>query len=130
MMTWTLACGMADAFAGFVPMSGTFWAPVPEECPGRATNILHIHGIADDVVPLEGRPIGEARQAAVTDALEMYATHGGFAPAGSTEAPGGMTCTFQVNPAGRSLGLCLFDGGHSFSAERLEWAIHRILGEA
>lgn len=130
MLTWTLACSMSESFAGFVPMSGTFWAPVPAECPSQPATLIHIHGTADTTVPLGGRPIGPTRQGDVPEALAMYAADGGFAPTGEIAGPGGMSCTTAANPGGQTLEFCLFEGGHSFSAERLEWAINRILDGA
>jgi len=62
MLTWTLACERGDDFAGFIPISGTFWAPVPDTCPRPAASIIHIHGDADKTVPLQGRQINQSRQ--------------------------------------------------------------------
>lgn len=128
MMTWTLACGMSERFAGFVPMSGTFWAPVPETCTAPPANLVHIHGTADPVVPIAGRPIGRTRQGDVTEALAMYRFYGGYEPAGGMEAPGGMTCETGQSAAGLVLDFCTFDGGHFFSTERLRHGIDRVLG--
>jgi len=127
MMTWTLACGMSGTFAGFVPYSGTFWAPVPETCPTQAAPLIHIHGDADRTVPMEGRAIGPTRQGNVHDALEMYAALGQQPDATPVEMPDGLTCSLSENAAGIVLGLCLFEGGHSYSTARVEWAIDRIL---
>lgn len=127
MMTWTLACGMSDAFAGFVPYSGTFWLQPPETCPTPPTTIVHIHGTEDGVVPLGGRPIGETHQGDVYESFAMYSAHGGFTDAGTEDFPYGEDCTVQRGPSGE-LTLCLFTGGHSYSTARVEWAIERILG--
>ncbi|MFQ6547323.1 alpha/beta hydrolase family esterase [Aestuariibius sp. 2305UL40-4] len=128
MMTWTLACGMSESFAGFIPMSGTFWAPVPESCPTPPANIVHIHGTEDPVVPIKGRPIGETSQGDVTTVIYRYTAEGGFNDPSQTEAPGGLSCTETANPDGKILDLCLFTGGHSFSTERLRHGIDRVLG--
>jgi polyhydroxybutyrate depolymerase len=127
MMVWTLACGASDRFRGFVPVAGTFWAPMPETCPTAAANLVHIHGTADTMAPLEGRPIGETRQGDVATALDMYAAHGSFRPTGTTIAPGDMTCLTARNPAGKVLDFCTFDGGHDFSTARLAYALEQIL---
>jgi polyhydroxybutyrate depolymerase len=127
MMVWTLACGAPDRFRGFVAVAGTFWAPMPEGCLSPAANLVHIHGTADTVVPLEGRPIGETRQGVVADALAMYAAQGGFQPVGVSDAPGGMTCYSARNPDGKLLEFCTFDGGHEFSTLRLAHALEQIL---
>ncbi len=127
MMTWTLICGLSDRFAGFVPYAGTFWAPVPATCATPAAPVIHIHGTTDTVVPLAGRPIGPGRQGDVLETIDMYAAFGGFGAPVEASFALGTTCTVRTGPAGE-LSLCLFDGGHSYSIERVEWAIERILG--
>jgi len=126
MMAWTLACHRSALFAGFIPVSGTFWAPVPETCPSPAQNLIHIHGDDDPVVPLMGRPIARTKQGEVPYALDMYAKHGGFSgEAIYTEAD--MSCSEQRNAHGALLAFCEFPGGHSFSVERLRLAWERIM---
>lgn len=127
MMTWTLACGMSDRFAGFVPMSGTFWGDIPVTCPTPTATVIHIHGTADSTVPMTGRAIGPTRQGDVGQALAMYAAKGGFAAVDAVAGPGGMTCDRQANADGKRLEKCLFDGGHSWSATRLRYGIGRVL---
>ena len=126
MMTWTMACGMSGTFAGFVPMSGTFWAPVPGTCSTPPASIVHIHGTDDGVVPMGGRAIGPTRQGDVPTALAMYRDFGQFTETGTVTAPGGMTCIQSDNADGRVLDLCTFPGGHDFSTVRMRHAIARI----
>jgi len=126
MMIWTLACDASDRFRGFVAVAGTFWSPMPDTCSTPAANLVHIHGTADTMVPLEGRAIGETRQGDVAAALAKYAAHGGFRPEGTTPAPGDMTCQTSRNPAGKLLEFCTFDGGHDFSTVRLRYALDQI----
>lgn len=128
MMTWTIACGMSERFAGFVPYSGTFWAPVPESCPAPPATLVHIHGTDDSTVPLGGRPIGPTRQGDVSKALAMYRDHGGFTAAGNHPAPDGMACEAARSETGLLLEFCTFEGGHSFSTERLRYGLERVLG--
>jgi len=125
MLTWTLACERGDDFAGFIPISGTFWAPVPDTCPRPAASIIHIHGDADKTVPLQGRQINQSRQGVVPDALAMYARHGDFGPA-QTERIGKLNCDIRRNSAGEILEFCLFSGGHSFRTEYLSQAWARF----
>jgi len=126
MMVWTLACDRPGAFMGFAPIAGTFWTPIPKTCAAPAANILHIHGDADPVVPLAGRPIGRARQGNVEEALEMYTAFGGFgarAPMAQTEAmPDDLTCAASKNAEGRALGFCQFPGGHNFRIAHVRFA--------
>ena len=56
---WHVACFMGGDFAAFAPVAGAFWRPHPEACTGGPVRLLHLHGLADTVVPLEGRPIGD-----------------------------------------------------------------------
>lgn len=121
MMVWTLACHRGGDYLGFVPMSGTFWQPVPESCDSPPAGLVHLHGRADEVVPLAGRPIKDSHQGDVAAALAMYAGHGAFAAPEPLSLPG-MECQTRRNPGGRILALCLFDGGHSFGAQRLRQA--------
>ncbi|NJM81804.1 MAG: polyhydroxybutyrate depolymerase [Tabrizicola sp.] len=127
MMTWTMACGMADRFRGFVPMSGTFWAPVPETCDAPPRNLVHIHGTEDTTVPLNGRAIGATRQGEVERALAIYAQRGGFSRKGDVDGPDGMTCRQATNADSRILDFCTFKGGHGFSVARLRYGIEQVL---
>lgn len=111
MLIWELACRRSNLAAGFAPISGTFWAPIPDACPAPAASLVHIHGTADAVVPLDGRAIGPARQGRVADALALYRRQGDFAPVGR-ESRDGLACERWTNADGRLLALCLHDGGH------------------
>lgn len=111
MMVWHLACHRAQDYAGFVPLSGTFWAPLPEACPTTAVDLIHYHGTEDTIVPLEGRPINQSRQGDVLAAVALFTAAGGYQPAeGMADAE--RRCTVAINQAGNRLELCLFDGGH------------------
>jgi len=118
MLVWHLACHDGGLFAGYAPVSGTFWAPVPAACPTGPVTILHTHGTNDPVVPLAGRPIGTGRQGDVAEALRRYAAFGGFGPPVETDASA-LACTRRNNPQGRILELCLHPGGHELRAEDL-----------
>lgn len=130
MMAWTIACGASERFRGFVPMSGTFWSPVPESCPAPPRSLVHIHGTEDGTVPLSGRPIGGTSQGDVATALDMYRAEGDFEPDGRVEAAGDMSCEQSTNDAGLRLDFCTFPGGHGFSTERLGYGLDRVLGGA
>jgi polyhydroxybutyrate depolymerase len=116
MLVWHLACHGGGLFAGYAPVSGTFWAPVPGTCPTGPVTILHTHGTDDPVVPLAGRRIRDGRQGDVTEAVRLYAAFGRFGPPIETRAPG-LDCTRRRNPDGRVLELCLHPGGHELRAE-------------
>lgn len=125
MVTWELACQRPDLFAGFAPVSGTFWGGPPDNCAAPAS-VVHIHGTQDRTVPLAGRPIGPTKQGDVLDVLAMYRASGGFGPA-TTVRVGDMDCARQANAAGKILEFCTFEGGHSFSRGYLSYAWERLV---
>ena len=48
MFVWNVVCARGDAYAGYVPYSGTFWKGPPAACPASAQNVIHIDGRARD----------------------------------------------------------------------------------
>lgn len=129
MMVWNLACARSGSFAGFAPISGTFWLEPPESCDRPVASLIHIHGDDDPTVPLEGRPIGPTQQGRVDEALEMYANFGDFG-APDPAAYDGLGCQERRNGQGDLLAFCLFEGGHSFRTEfvRFAWETFREMG--
>jgi len=125
MMVWNLACARPDLFAGFVPFSGTFWLEPPETCAPDVTSIVHIHGDRDTTVPLDGRAIGQTKQGEVSEALAMYTQHGHFGPA-THHSTSALDCAEQTNEDGNILEFCLFEGGHSFRTEYLDYGIEQL----
>lgn len=130
MLTWTLACERSDAFAGFIPMSGTFWAPVPRRCDGRVANIVHFHGDKDKTVPLNGRAVAGTHQGSVPKALAMYRAYGDF-DATRKEKVEGLRCENSVNSAGNIVNFCLYAGGHSFRSSNITiaWRMFEAAGK-
>lgn len=125
MMVWNLACHRSELFAGYAPMSGTFWMPEPETCTSPAANILHLHGDADPVVPLKGRKIADTHQGDVQAVLKMYAAYGKFSPK-RTETRNDWQCETRSNANGQFLDFCLFEGGHSFKTSHVRRAWERF----
>lgn len=125
MMVWNLACSHPNNFAGFIPMSGTYWLKPPQSCAAPISSIVHIHGNADKTVPLTGRAIRETKQGEVVQALANYTKFGGF---GSVEKSkeGTLTCQNRHNSKGEILEFCLFPGGHSFRTEHLRYGLERL----
>lgn len=123
MLTWNLACKRSDSFRAFVPMSGTFWLNVPNDCDQPASSVYHFHGDSDGVVPLEGRQIRNTHQGSVTGTLAMYSKLGGFGDHQSLTF-GSATCDLKKNTDGIELAFCSFAGGHSFEVDflRATWA--------
>ncbi len=125
MMVWELACKRSQSFAGFAPISGTFWQPEPRTCPSPAASVIHIHGNRDTVVPLTGRRIADARQGNVQKVLTMYQRHGDFGPAEPYPAQN-LNCTRRKNDAGKFLDFCLFEGGHEIRTEYVRHAWEQV----
>lgn len=55
-MVWDMACVAPDQVRAYAPIAGGFWFPRIADCAGPV-HMLHTHGFADPVVPLEGRSI-------------------------------------------------------------------------
>lgn len=125
-MTWTLACERGGAYAGFIPIAGTFWRPVPETCPSPTASIIHLHGDRDRVVPLDGRQIRQAHQGSVARAIEMYGQRGNFG-AEQTREFDDLRCRNRANPDGQILNFCMFEGGHIFNLRHLRIAIDMLV---
>ncbi len=128
MVTWELACNRAPLFRAFVPIAGTFWAPVPRTCPTTPTDVVHIHGTADKIVPLKGRPIADTHQGDVFKALDLMHRQGGFGIHREFSA-GELGCMRQTNDKGGLLVFCTHPGGHSIKSVWLKAALQIILAE-
>ena len=129
MMVWHLACYRSEKFAGFAPIAGTFWRPVPEACTAPPASIIHMHGDDDPTVPLNGRPIGPTHQGKVPKAIAMYARYGKFG-APKVTSRGNLRCKHRSNDAGDILELCMFSGGHTFDSSyiRRAWDALKAIG--
>jgi polyhydroxybutyrate depolymerase len=114
-MVWDLACRRGRNYRAFVAVSGAFWEPLPQRCDGGPVDLLHLHGTADGVVPMAGRPIGEAwRQGDVLQGLAVLrAADACPAAPARTETVAGLDCEiWDACPSGRELRLCRHAGGH------------------
>ncbi|MEL7468363.1 MAG: polyhydroxybutyrate depolymerase [Pseudomonadota bacterium] len=122
MMVWNLACRMGSRFAGFIPIAGTFWDPVPPKCPDMGAHMVHIHGRTDKIVPLGGRPIGPTRQGDVPQALALFAEGGGESLV-KVRAFGELDCrAYTPDNDDRSLSFCTHPGGHYIKMDYLRAA--------
>ena len=130
MMVWNLICHRSNLFAGFAPISGTFWEPEPATCTSPPTSVIHIHGDNDPVVPLMGRPIADTHQGQVPEVMAMYTMYGDYRFA-REQTRGKLKCREAKNTSGKILNFCLFSGGHSFRAEFVKqaWQMFEEAGE-
>ncbi|QDL93639.1 polyhydroxybutyrate depolymerase [Paroceanicella profunda] len=131
MMVWRVACAEPQAFAAYAPVSGQLWRPLPQACAGPV-KLMHTHGWADPVVPLEGRAVGGGAlvQGNLFAALALLRRASGCA----TDAPDTDGYTAQGVFLGRRWSACapgaelelvLHPGGHAvpqgWSGRALAW---------
>ncbi|HEX3348500.1 MAG TPA: hypothetical protein VHS58_10425 [Acetobacteraceae bacterium] len=110
---WDLACH-GGGFADYVAISGQFWDPLPAGCDGPPVDLLQIHGLTDDVFPLEGRAIGRAQQG------DLFASLGVLRALDQCRSnPDAMTAEgmfvlrlWTSCRSGKQIGLVLHPGGH------------------
>ena len=129
MMTWDLSCQRGPAFAAYIPISGTFWEPIPDDCPGGNVNLVHIHGTTDKVVPIEGRPIRTTKQGHVLVAVDRLVERGDYENEVRDRNEGDLECKTGRTLDAHVLGLCTHPGGHSLKMDHLRTAFS-ILREA
>ncbi|KZL25216.1 alpha/beta hydrolase family esterase [Pseudovibrio sp. WM33] len=116
-MVWNLACYKGENYAGFAPIAGAFWDPIPATCPSPLTYFYHTHGVEDKTVPMVGRAIGANwHQADVFDSLDVWKRQAGLYDTKPTSISAGELQCDVWSAKGEKLELCLHDGGHSMKA--------------
>ncbi len=130
-MVWYAACNMAQRFVAFAPVSGDFWRPMPTECHSGPVDLRHVHGTADETVPLRGRSLdgGLYRQADLGQSLDVLRGLDHCKPAWVSE-PGedGTRCDrFTQCDTGRSLQVCFHDGKQVMNVAYLRAAWNWIM---
>ncbi|WP_157230757.1 alpha/beta hydrolase family esterase [Kiloniella laminariae] len=126
-MAWDVACYMGEEFTAFFPVAGSFWRPHPPSCQ-TAVNLRHIHGLADTVVPMKGRQIGSRwYQGDVREGIGIWQEANGCNDEVVEQMAEDLDCRIWSGcKSGKTLELCLHQGGHSFKTEWLaqgiEWA--------
>ena len=123
MMTWDLSCQRGPAFAAYIPVSGTFWEPIPDTCPGGPVNMVHIHGTSDKIVPIEGRPIRTTRQGHVLVAIDKLVARHDYENDVTDRNEGELECKVGRTPEDHVLGFCTHPGGHSLKMDYLRTAL-------
>lgn len=126
-MAWFVACDLGDRFAGFVPVAGAYWNPIPTDCPSPVPNLIHIHGTSDDVVPMAGRAIqGNSRQSDVNASLKTWRDRAACEATPEPVTMGELACQRWRGCGGKLLELCTHPGGHMIKPE---WVVdgYRVL---
>ncbi|WP_264211180.1 alpha/beta hydrolase family esterase [Leisingera thetidis] len=127
-MVWDMACQAPEFAAAYAAVSGGFWLPMAQDCEGPV-QLLHIHGFADEVVPLEGRAIPGSEagvvQADIWEGLQLWRRENGCrSNAAEHEAADGIWRK-RWHCAGGGLELILHKGGHGlpqgWSTMALDW---------
>lgn len=114
MMSYRLACEMSDVFAAIAPVAGV---QVAQSCaPREPVSVIHVHGSADDNVPLQG---GVGRDAIAGDVrppvgppIQLWAKHDGCAPTPAITRDGAVeTHHYAPCTAGAEVVFHLIHGG-------------------
>ncbi|WP_298962100.1 alpha/beta hydrolase-fold protein [uncultured Roseibium sp.] len=123
-MTWYLACQDSGKFAGYAPIAGAFWEPLPKDCPTEPPYLFHVHGTSDTVVPLAGRWLGggQWKQGDVFESFDVWRRQNGLADAAPQKFTDGKLTCERWQPSEGLLELCLHDGGHSVEAKWIKRA--------
>ena len=128
-MAWDAACYRGDRFEAVFPIAGAFWEPLPDTCPAGPVVLRHTHGLADGMVPMEGRPIGNSHQGDVLSGIAVWRSVNGCAEEPDrTQSVGSSTCQIWSScSAQKELSLCLHGGGHEIPngwfTESMDWAL-------
>ncbi|MBY6067754.1 polyhydroxybutyrate depolymerase [Leisingera aquaemixtae] len=127
-MVWEMACLAPDFAAGYAAVSGGFWLPMSRTCKGPV-QLLHIHGFADKVVPLEGRAIqgsvADIVQADIWEGLQLWRRQNGCPSNAAGHEMEDRVWRKRWDCGSGGLELILHKGGHGlpkgWSAMALDW---------
>lgn len=120
MMTYFLACNMADEFAAIAPVAGTMIAARCE--PTEPVAVFHIHGTQDTSVPFEGgagdKAGGGHDWPSVTRAIDFWKSRDRCSAEKSVSKAGPETTCQSYRSCARDVTLCLIDrGGHAWPGQ-------------
>lgn len=134
-MVWDVACHAPTTARAYAPVAGAFWEPMPEACAGPV-DLMHTHGWADRVVPLEGRAVAGGRlvQGDTFLSLRLLRQTLGCNPqmpdATPREADGALWLRSWDHCPGGRLDLMLHPGGHgvpeAWLGRALDWFEARL----
>jgi polyhydroxybutyrate depolymerase len=116
-MAATHACQSRGLYQAVLTVSGTFWLPIPQNCPGGPLNWMHIHGETDPTWPLAGRTIRNTwRQSDAAGALSMLGRGFACTPPATAPSIDDAACEAMRCGGGTAMRICLHPGGHDLRA--------------
>ena len=113
MMAYRLACELPDAIAAAIPVAGALEVDSCER--GADVAILHIHGTADQNVPIAGgagpRAVAGVEFRALADTIELLRVGRGCATPTTSQLPDGTELTVHRCQTGAPIHVRLVPGG-------------------
>lgn len=113
-LAWEIACHNPGLAAAYAPVAASYLGPMPDQC-AQPVRMLHTHGRADTIVPLE-RVIssGGARMQKLDTALERMAMTGGcIEQTKPTAVLDYIKTGWSGCPDNASVDLLVHNGGHT-----------------
>ncbi|MEM8842848.1 MAG: alpha/beta fold hydrolase [Pseudomonadota bacterium] len=128
-MVWDMACRAPGVARAYAAVAGAFWEPMATDCT-RPVDLFHSHGMADRLVPFEGREIVFADtpfiQGSVMKGIQIWRRENGCT--GSAENSFGADGSMQKDwddCASGAIRLRLTTDGHrvpeGWRADVLDW---------
>ena len=115
-LAWEIACHDPLLAQAYAPIAAGYLGPMPKRC-ARPVRLLHTHGRADEIVPLEKDQrwsSGGAVMRPLSEALERVARTSGCTSPGRPERFREYERTrWQGCPRGASVDLLMHNGGHT-----------------
>ncbi len=120
-MVWDLACQRGGTFGSYVAIGGGFWEPMPASCTTPVGTLVHVHGLDDSIVPLEGRAIaGRWHQADIGQGLERFKSAAECPqPPDELEGDAALHCRTWTSCTAGKIRLCLHPAGHELRLQPL-----------
>jgi polyhydroxybutyrate depolymerase len=122
-MAWYVACAEGTRYAGYAAVAGAFWEPYVGGCVTPLPDLFHVHGLTDDVVPLDGLVLPDAIEGSTWESFALLRDFSGCAGALEPEPSeeDGLECSVQAC-GGASQEICLHPGGHGVDPRWIERA--------
>ncbi|MEL6478288.1 MAG: polyhydroxybutyrate depolymerase [Pseudomonadota bacterium] len=127
-LVWELACARSGLGTAYAAVSATFWGPPPPRCQPGGAPMLHLHGLRDPGVPIEGRILADGRvmitpaEAAIS-LVKSAASCAAASAETRTLSGGGTWRGWPACGAGPALVQMQLPGGHAFNRRRFDLAL-------